>query len=77
MANISDRKYAEDMGLTLEQVRKMIRRLDIPFFSTGKGDTLVYMFDPEQLDKALSEQKSRKRQRRRRRGSGSGENGND
>ena len=66
MAYVSDRKFAEEQGLTLEQTRKLIRSLDIPFFSTGKGDHLVYMFDPEQLDKAVQDKKSKRRDRRRR-----------
>lgn len=65
MANVSDRKFAEEQDLTLEQTRKLIRSLDIPFFSTGKGDTLVYMFDPEHVEKAILEKKRKRRQRRR------------
>ena len=66
MAYISDRKFAELQALTVEQTRKLVRSLDIPFFSTGKGDHLVYMFDPEQLQKAVQDQKSKRRDRRRR-----------
>lgn len=66
MAYVSDRKFAQDQSLNVEQVRKLVRSLDIPFFSTGKGDHLVYMFDPEQLDRAVQEQKNKRRDRRRR-----------
>lgn len=65
MAHISDRKYAEEMGLDVEQVRKMIKRLDIAFFSSGKGDSMVYMFDPQELNEKLTDQKKSKKDRRR------------
>lgn len=61
----SDRKYAEDMGLTVEQVRKMVKRLDISFFSSGKGDTMVYMFDADELNAKLAESKKSKKDRKR------------
>ena len=65
MAHVSDRKYAEDMGLDLQQVRKMIKRLDIAYFSSGKGESMVYMFDPEELNNKLIEMKKAKKDRRR------------
>jgi hypothetical protein len=65
MATISDRKYADGMGLGVEQVRKLIKRLDIAFFSSGKGDSMVYMFDSEDLDSKLNDQKKSKKDRRR------------
>jgi len=66
MAYVSDRKFAEEQCLNLEQTRKLIRSLDIPFVSSGKGEKLVYMFDPEQLDRAVQDKKTRRRERRRR-----------
>ncbi|MBZ0266367.1 hypothetical protein K8I28_17050 [bacterium] len=65
MAHISDRKYAEEMGLDIEQVRKMIRRLDIPFLSSGKGDNMVYMFDSDDLNEKLTAMKKTKKDRKR------------
>ncbi len=65
MQHVSDRKYAEQMGLDLEQVRKLIKRLDIAFFSSGKGDSMVYMFNPAELDAKLADQKSDKKARKR------------
>ena len=64
MVHVSDRKYAEDMGLDLQQVRKMIKRLDIAFFSSGKGESMVYMFDPEELNNKLAETKKAKKDRK-------------
>ena len=65
MGHVSDRKYSEDMGLDVQQVRKMIKRLDIAFFSSGKGDSMVYMFDPDELNAKLTEMKKSKKDRRR------------
>jgi len=65
MQHVSDRKYAEEMRLDIEQVRKIIKRLDIAFFSSGKGDSMVYMFDPEELNAKLAESKSSKKDRKR------------
>jgi hypothetical protein len=65
MQHVSDRKYAEDMGLDVQQVRKMIKRLDIGFFSSGKGDSMVYMFDPDELNSKLAEMKKSKKDRKR------------
>ncbi len=65
MATVSDRKYAEGMGLDVEQVRKLIKRLDIAFFSSGKGDSMVYMFDSDDLDSKLQDSKKSKKDRRR------------
>ncbi len=65
MAHISDRKYAEAMGLDVGQVRKMIKRLDIAFFSSGKGEGMVYMFDEDDFNDKLMDQKKSKRHRRR------------
>ncbi len=65
MGHVSDRKYSEDMGLDVQQVRKMIKRLDIAFFSSGKGDSMVYMFDPDELNTKLTEMKKSKKDRRR------------
>lgn len=65
MAHISDRKYANTMGLDVAQVRKMIKRLDIAFFSSGKGDSMVYMFDPTELNDKLIDMKKSKKDRRR------------
>ncbi len=65
MAYVSDRKFADDMGLTLEQVRKLIKRVDIAFFASGKGADMVYMFDPEVLNAALIEHAKTKKDRRR------------
>ncbi len=65
MAYVSDRKFADDMGLTLEQVRKLIKRVDIAFFASGKGVEMVYMFDPEVLNLALIEQAKTKKDRKR------------
>ncbi len=65
MQHVSDRKYAQDMGLSVEQVRKMIKRLDIEFFSSGKGDSMVYMFDPNDMNDALASQKTAKKDRKR------------
>jgi len=65
MAHISDRKYAETMGLDVAQVRKMIKRLDIAFFSSGKGESMVYMFDGDELNEKLAEMKKSKKDRRR------------
>ena len=65
MAIISDKKYAEEMGLDLLQVRKIIKRLDIAFFSSGKGESMVYMFDPEEMQAKLADAKSTKRDRKR------------
>ncbi|MBS1261412.1 MAG: hypothetical protein MAG453_00733 [Calditrichaeota bacterium] len=65
MATISDRKYAEEMGLDVGQVRKLIKRLDIGFFSSGKGEGMVYMFDTEELNEKLQESKKSKKDRRR------------
>ena len=65
MPTISDRKYADMMGLDVEQVRKLIKRLDIAFFSSGKGDSMVYMFDTEELDEKLQDMKKSKKDRRR------------
>ncbi|HEB84456.1 MAG TPA: hypothetical protein ENI92_05585 [Bacteroidetes bacterium] len=65
MAHVSDRKYAADMGLDVFQVRKMVKRLDIAFFSSGKGDSMVYMFDPDELNNRLAEMKKSKKDRRR------------
>ena len=49
MSHISDRKYAADQGLPVEAVRKLIKRLDVPFMRIGKGESMVFMFDQEQL----------------------------
>ncbi len=65
MQNVSDRKYAEDMGLDVNQVRKLIKRLDIGFFSSGKGDNMVYMFDADELNQRLTEMKKTKKDRKR------------
>ena len=65
MAHISDRKYAETMGLTVEQVRKMVKRLDISFFSSGKGESMVYMFDEDELNNKLMYNKKTKKDRKR------------
>jgi len=65
MAHISDRKYAETMGLDVGQVRKMIKRLDIPFFSSGKGESMVYMFDGDDFNEKLESTKKSKKDRRR------------
>ncbi len=65
MPIVSDRKYAEEMNLELEQVRKIIKRLDIAFFSSGKGDSMVYMFDPDELNQKLIESKTSKKDRKR------------
>ncbi len=65
MHHVSDRKYAEDMGLSVEQVRKMVKRLDIAFFSSGKGESMVYMFDPDEMNGALTDQKTSKKDRKR------------
>ncbi len=65
MQHVSDRKYAEEMGLDLEQVRKLIKRLDIAFFSSGKGDSMVYMFNPAELDSKIADLKSDKKARKR------------
>ncbi|MCB2213031.1 hypothetical protein KQI52_13035 [bacterium] len=65
MATVSDRKYAEGMGLGVEQVRKLIKRLDIAFFSSGKGESMVYMFDSDELDSKLQDMKKSKKDRRR------------
>ncbi len=65
MATVSDRKYAEGMGLDVEQVRKLIKRLDIAFFSSGKGESMVYMFDSDELDSKLQDMKKSKKDRRR------------
>ncbi|MDP8206937.1 MAG: hypothetical protein P9L92_09760 [Candidatus Electryonea clarkiae] len=65
MVHISDRKYAEEMGLDLVQVRKMIKRLDIAFFSSGKGESMVYMFDPEEMNAKMIEASRTKKDRKR------------
>ncbi|MBD3166916.1 hypothetical protein GF324_09975 [bacterium] len=62
--HISDRKFASEMRLTEEQARKLIKALDLPFFSVGKGDSMVYMFDPVQMDQKISELKRKKKDRR-------------
>ena len=43
----------------------MIKRLDIAYFSSGKGESMVYMFDPEELNNKLIEMKKAKKDRRR------------
>lgn len=64
MANhISDKKFAAQMLLTEAQTRKLIKALDIPFFSVGKGPSMVYMFDPQQMDDKISQLKRRKKDR--------------
>ncbi|MBZ0263045.1 hypothetical protein K8I28_00125 [bacterium] len=65
MSHISDRKYAMDQGLPVEAVRKLIKRLDVPFVRIGKGDSLVLMFDTEQLNAAIESSKKSKKDRRR------------
>ena len=65
MQHVSDRKYAEEMNLDIGQVRKIIKRLDIAFFSSGKGESMVYMFDPDELNSKLIEMKSSKKDRKR------------
>jgi len=65
MAIISDKKYADLMGLDLVQVRKIIKRLDIAFFSSGKGESMVYMFDHDEVNAKLAEAKSTKKDRKR------------
>ena len=65
MAIVSDKKYAEEMGLDLNQVRKIIKRLDIAFFSSGKGASMVYMFDPAEVSAKLNEARSTKKDRKR------------
>ena len=65
MAHISDSKYAADQGLPLEAVRKLIKRLDVPFMRIGKGDSMVFMFNPEELDHAIENSKKRRKDRKR------------
>jgi len=42
-----------------------LRDLDIAYFSSGKGDDMVYMFDTEELNNRLSEMKKAKKDRKR------------
>lgn len=65
MAHISDRKYAMDMGLDVNQVRKIIKSLDLAFFSSGKGESMVYMFDTDELEEKLTDMRKSKKDRRR------------
>ena len=65
MSHMSDRRYADDQGLPLEAVRKLIKRLDVPFMRIGKGESMVFMFDPEQLNASIESSKKSKRDRRR------------
>lgn len=65
MAHTSDSKYAKEMEMDVEQVRKLIKRLDISFFSSGKGEGMVYMFDADELEEKLQDMKTAKKDRRR------------
>lgn len=65
MPHISDRKYAADQGLPIEAVRKLIKRLDVSFLRIGKGESMVFMFDPDDLNAAIELNKKSKKDRKR------------
>ncbi len=67
MAHTTDIRYADEMGLTAHQVRRMIRTLDIPFLASGRGETRTYLFARDDIEEAMihaANVKKKKRQAR-------------
>ncbi len=64
MRTYTDHKYAKEMLLTPDQVRRMLRTLDVPFVSSGSKDTRVFVFDRDEMDLLMEKVATNKRETR-------------
>ncbi len=64
MHTYTDHKYAKEMLLTPDQVRRMLRTLDVPFVSSGSKETRVFVFDKDEMDSLMEKAANSKRETR-------------